>query len=151
MSSQVPPQHFEEVVLIPSGHAALDLDAGLCGGLVLEEVGGDVSESGHVLGRVPGSDAAVVLIKRHIQAPVELVLNAPVRPDRALKASHLTRRHRADEPALSNALLLTQQHTTTTCSNHAPDSWPLLQLHQVVGSGHHPHLAMDAAPPTSST
>ncbi|MBI2757034.1 MAG: hypothetical protein K2Q09_10695 [Phycisphaerales bacterium] len=64
-----------------SGYEAFVLDAGLDGCVSAEGVEGGPAQRGHVLDAAPGAQAGGVLVEGHIQAPVDLVLDAPVGAD----------------------------------------------------------------------
>ena len=75
-------QDLEEVVFPPSGLQALALDTHLQAGFTFQQIVGDLSQGGHVLGSVVLAYPALVFPEGDVQAPVERVLDAPVSPHR---------------------------------------------------------------------
>src|SRR5262245_23389785 len=73
--NSIPEDLFEEL-FIPCGTETLRRDASL-GRVTLQETQRHPPQQGKVLGRVSVSDAAVILPERHVQLPVQLVLDAP--------------------------------------------------------------------------
>ena len=64
--------------MVPGGDEALVLDAELGGAFLCEKVERDVVEHREVVGGVVLADARLVLVHRHIQHPMQAVLNGPV-------------------------------------------------------------------------
>ena len=64
-------EDFEKIVLAPAGVEAFALDTGLEGGLLLEQIVGNLAQGGQVLGSVVLADPALVLTKGYVQTPVQ--------------------------------------------------------------------------------
>ncbi len=71
---------MEEVPLIPPALEARGVEPGRDGGVLAQQVEGDVPEQRDILGGVARADAALVLAKRGIQDPMRRVLDAPQCP-----------------------------------------------------------------------
>lgn len=56
-----------------------------------EQVEGNVAQSGQIGGGVPGASPAAVFLEGHIEAPVELIFDAPVSAHGAGKAGDVQR------------------------------------------------------------
>ena len=71
-------QDAEEVVIVPTGHFSAGFDSTL-GFLVLpEQIEGEFSQGGKVLGRMVFANTAPIFVKGHIQDPMQAVFNAPM-------------------------------------------------------------------------
>ena len=57
----------------------------------MDEIEGDVFENGEVMGCVPGTGAHLVVGEGDIHAPVQRVLDTPVRPDGSHQATGIGR------------------------------------------------------------
>ena len=67
-----------QVVLVPGGRQPLVGDAHIEGLILPQQIVGDAPEGGHIVGSRARVDAAVVLVKGHIQDPVVGVFDGPV-------------------------------------------------------------------------
>ena len=82
--------------MAPAAAEPLGLEAHLVLGLLLEQVQGEACETGEVLGSVALADAAVVVTKAEVQAPVQAILHAPMPADVSQQFGGLVRRQAAD-------------------------------------------------------
>ena len=78
-------EHGLQILRAPGGLLALDVETGLLGFFLLEQVQAHAPENGEVLGPVAQADATVIFGEGHVQHPVALVLDAPVRAHRGLE------------------------------------------------------------------
>ena len=69
--------------MIPAGDFLLGADAALLGGVLAQEVEGEVAQGGQIGGGMAGADAALVLAQGDVEHPVEGVFDAPVAADGA--------------------------------------------------------------------
>lgn len=67
--------------MVPSRTLSLVGDAELVGLLLLDQIERKGAHEGEVCGAVAGALARMVFSKRHIEDPVQAVLDLPVRPD----------------------------------------------------------------------
>ena len=87
-------EDFGEECVLPSG--PLDLDAqGALGRLLADEIEGHVAEDGEVVGAVVEAIAGVVLVHDDVEAPVQGVLDRPMRAGDL--AEPLGRQRRAEQ------------------------------------------------------
>ncbi|CCV05727.1 hypothetical protein MESS2_1650010 [Mesorhizobium metallidurans STM 2683] len=78
-------QELSEVGVVPSG--ALELTAqGAFGGVFLHDVDGHVAQNGEVVWTVAQSAPVLILVHDDIEAPVQTVLDAPVRAHDLIEA-----------------------------------------------------------------
>src|SRR5260370_34665587 len=75
-------QYFEQVVVAPAGFEAFGLDAARGGRLLLEEVERQAAQDREVLGGLADPHAALILAEGHVEHPMHLVLDAPMRTHR---------------------------------------------------------------------
>ena len=80
-----------QVVLVPGGRQPLVGNAHLEGAVLPQQIVGDASEDGHVVGCVARTDAAVVLAQGHVQDPVVSLLDGPVTAHRLQQRTSLGR------------------------------------------------------------
>ena len=71
-------KHFEDVVIVPACGEAFVFDPDLVGCFVLEHDQSGLSEGAEVDIRMSFADSGMILSERHVQLPVELVLDRPV-------------------------------------------------------------------------
>ncbi len=71
-------QDFFEVVFVPAGGEAFVLDADLAVWFVLQQAQRGAAEDAEVGVGVAFADAALVFLKRHVELPVQTVLDPPV-------------------------------------------------------------------------
>src|SRR3972149_11105160 len=83
-----------EVAVVYRREDALHLDAGFLLLVLVEQRERHVPHAREVFGGVSGSHPASVLVELHVEAPVKLVLNRPVRADRLGEAPKRRRRQR---------------------------------------------------------
>lgn len=74
-----------QIVGVPSRSQSLVVEAGLGGLFLLEQVQRDAAQDGQVLRAVAHAHPAGVLVKAHVQRPVERVLYGPVAADEAVE------------------------------------------------------------------
>ena len=75
-------QDLGQVTTIPAGALAFDLEAAFETGFIFEQIQRQMSNGGEVLRGVALAHPAIVLAKGHIQTPMQLILNGPMRANR---------------------------------------------------------------------
>src|SRR5260221_10145712 len=70
-------EDLEQVQWIPRGPLAPSLDGSLVVGLPYQ-VESEVADDSHVFGPVASAQSGLVLIERHVEGPVKVVLDGPV-------------------------------------------------------------------------
>ncbi len=73
-------EHLEEIVLDPSGFMPFTLDTPFKGGLLLQQIEGDLAQYGLVLGTMIFTDTALIFSKGNVQGPMQAVFDAPMSP-----------------------------------------------------------------------
>ena len=74
----LPDKHFEEVVVVPACGEAFVFNPDLVGCFVLEHDQSGLAEGAEIDIRMSFADSGMILSKRYVQLPVELVLDRPV-------------------------------------------------------------------------
>lgn len=87
--------------MIPARGQAFVLDAELLGAILFERVERNVVEDREVFRRVVRANARLVLVHRHIQDPVEAVLNGPVAAHHVGQVGGVRRQARDEEAGLA--------------------------------------------------
>ena len=103
----------------PAAAAALH-DQALAVGMLLQERQREAVQPGEVLAQVPLADPRFVLAKRHIEAPMTAILDAPVAPHRAGELLHVHRQTADVVADLDGLLPLTQAADVTTPIDFSP-------------------------------
>ena len=136
-------EHGLQVLRTPGGLLTLDVETGLLGFFLLEQVQAHAPEDGEVLGPVAHADATVVFGEGHVQHPVALVLDAPVHAHRGLEPLGAELRaagvvallggHLAQRAHVVGHDALARLDAAVALVHHADLGQGLLQLAAVVG------------------
>ncbi len=71
-------EDLQEILVVPGSIEAFVFDSELFGVVVFEKAQGGAAHQAEVGGSVAFAEAGLVFLKRHVQLPMQLVLDAPV-------------------------------------------------------------------------
>ena len=137
------PQHLSQVSQIPARPAPLALQAHLQSALCLEQLQRHTPEQGLVVGGMVFARATPIFPEGHIQAPVQVILHAPVRANAVRQ--HICRRVRRQATEVVAGVLARLFAAHLARAHHAHDALQLRPLFgralQSLRYGAHPVLA----------
>lgn len=71
-------EDFEQVVIVPASFEASGFDPGFDRFILFEQVQSDVAENGEVFGAMILAQAVMILLKGHVEYPMQAIFDAPV-------------------------------------------------------------------------